>query len=311
MLTLFRKPKTSSDVKLPTTRHINRPMTTEKARRAAMDTTEVLEHILSFLPQRTLFVVQRVSRQWKDLIARSSPIQEKMFLRFRTKRPEIWMLMNPKPRPSELWRTNPIEGFLDRKFKTVSASEVEPQDWESPSPWTQHLFTPLTLNPLLFRRHGGLDAQWIESRDYLPVVYLAPRANIAQHISLRDSYLTDPPCKECSVEISFDADGSNRWLGYVTGYAEIRSDKPLTLGDIIDRTLESRMWVHVPNMGRFSGARLQEITVAEKLDNKAKEYGCETTFQAYYGMDITLALKENTIRPLLLTDDEYLCYRPT
>jgi hypothetical protein len=68
-------------------------------RRAALDIPEILENVLSFLPPRALFGVQRVSHLWKGTIAASPPIQENMFLRIRTKTPEIWMLTNPKPVP--------------------------------------------------------------------------------------------------------------------------------------------------------------------------------------------------------------------
>jgi hypothetical protein len=74
---------------LPPTSRITRLMTTDVPRRAALDTTEILENILRFLPPRTLFGVHRVSRQWKGLIARSPRIQERMFLRCQAKAPEV------------------------------------------------------------------------------------------------------------------------------------------------------------------------------------------------------------------------------
>lgn len=47
---------------------------------AALDTYELLERVLTNLPMKQLFVVQRVSLTWKAVIERSQPLQKKMFL---------------------------------------------------------------------------------------------------------------------------------------------------------------------------------------------------------------------------------------
>ena len=46
-------------------------------------TTELLENIISFLPMRNIFIVQSVSKQWRNVIANSPSIEEKMFLRIK------------------------------------------------------------------------------------------------------------------------------------------------------------------------------------------------------------------------------------
>ena len=47
-------------------------------------TTELLEHIISFLPMRKIFTVQSVSKQWQNVIAASPRIEEKVYLRLKT-----------------------------------------------------------------------------------------------------------------------------------------------------------------------------------------------------------------------------------
>lgn len=45
-----------------------------------LDTYELLENILLRVPMKQLFVVQRVSKTWKDIIERSQSLRKKMFL---------------------------------------------------------------------------------------------------------------------------------------------------------------------------------------------------------------------------------------
>ncbi|KAI2629476.1 hypothetical protein GGS21DRAFT_526363 [Xylaria nigripes] len=52
-----------------------------QARDSVLLTAELLEEILLHLDMRSLFIVQRVSRQWRDLIATSPKIQRALFLR--------------------------------------------------------------------------------------------------------------------------------------------------------------------------------------------------------------------------------------
>ena len=46
-----------------------------------LGTTELLEHIISFLPMKMIFTIQSVTKQWRDVIATSPSIEEKIFLR--------------------------------------------------------------------------------------------------------------------------------------------------------------------------------------------------------------------------------------
>lgn len=67
-------------------------MTTDAARKAVFNTSELLESILVCLPPKTIFGVQRVSKQFQAVIATSTPIQEKMFLRVRNEPQRRWVL---------------------------------------------------------------------------------------------------------------------------------------------------------------------------------------------------------------------------
>jgi hypothetical protein len=109
-------------------------------RRAALDIPEILENVLSFLPPRTLFGVHRVSHLWKSTIAASPPIQEKMFLRLRTKTSEIWMLTNPRSVPRG-WNRGEERPGLDWNFRIVGDTEMQSGSWKIKSGELQHLLT--------------------------------------------------------------------------------------------------------------------------------------------------------------------------
>lgn len=75
---------------------IDRSMSTTTARNAVFDTIELLEEILVRLPFKNLFLVQRVSRRFQEVITTSFQIQQKMFLRQR-EREKSWMLRSTVP----------------------------------------------------------------------------------------------------------------------------------------------------------------------------------------------------------------------
>lgn len=69
-------------------------------------TCELLEGVLSYLPLKDLFVLQRVSKQWGKVNAASPQLQEKMFLRLQSKIPqETWVIYGTDEPP---YLTDPI-----------------------------------------------------------------------------------------------------------------------------------------------------------------------------------------------------------
>jgi hypothetical protein len=127
-------------------------------RRAALDIPEILENVLRFLQFKTVFGVQRVCRQWKDLIASSPAIQEKLFLRLRNDTSETWMSMNSKSVPCNI-RELPRDSELN--FRMVNTVEVESGSWRHTAPGVKHLFKPVALNPLLSRTSTSVSS-WRE-----------------------------------------------------------------------------------------------------------------------------------------------------
>ncbi|GAB7323676.1 hypothetical protein MBLNU13_g07152t2 [Cladosporium sp. NU13] len=121
---------TSADLVIPSTR-------LDALYHAVLDTTELLECVLSHLPSKQIFGVQRLARLWKDVIARSPAIQEKLFLKLQNKPAELWGLL-------ECARRAEFEGSRLRLEKPTSEAEVE-----SVSTTDVGMFTSVALNPFL------------------------------------------------------------------------------------------------------------------------------------------------------------------
>jgi hypothetical protein len=112
----------------------------------------------------------------------------------------------------------------------------------------------------------------------------------------------------------FDARSAPHLVETVACHVRFRSDKPLTLGDIIDQTLTSHTWASVQILGLRHGFlgkfSQQDITLAEKIDKMDKQHGCRTVTRSDEGMHIVLALKEKSFHPLVLTAAECVRCRP-
>jgi hypothetical protein len=279
------------------------------SRHAALGTLEIVENILSFLPLENIFGVQRVCRGWKNIIASSPALQEKMFLRLRNDTSETWMLIDSKSVPCNV--DNLPEGS-EINFRTVSTAEAESGAWKNPSRGVKHLFTPVALNPLLYREDPLLDdLKEIEGVGHAFAVGVP--AEYSPHHSYRAMHLTDPPCRDGRMDLMYDVSRSApNGYRYNGSMATVRSNKPLTLGDLIDGALDSRDMYRGKEgtAGRYDGTISEKFFyLAKETDEMGKNHRYRLVFQNERD-GIGLPINEFTFCPLLLTEDEYLCLQP-
>jgi hypothetical protein len=103
----------------------------DASRQAVLQTNELLENILMFLPPTQLFADQRVCKQWHDVIASCPQLQKRMFLRVDEVPPQTWGFKTEYSNPDPSTRSE-LRRFHDRL----------------PSlPWRQ--VTPVILSPHL------------------------------------------------------------------------------------------------------------------------------------------------------------------
>ena len=189
-----------------------------------LGTTELLEHIISFLPMKKIFTVQRVSKQWRDVVTTSPSIEEKMFLRLKTTPKET---CDPR-----------LTGWPYRALQRLGR----------PVPPT---FTLVSLNPEL--RHDevctmrccGLTC----ARHGTRVMVRWGPAPIKQCHSLFDTYISDLSCKKadvclivrfrkgpCSAPNSAPEYPIKIWVSGITA----RSESGLTFQDVLRIALNAK-----------------------------------------------------------------------
>lgn len=213
------------------------------------EAAELLEHIISFLPMKKIFTLQRTSKRWKNVINASPSIQEKMFLRLNNK---------PKPvcEPHAVGWTS-VDGYVLWGVRVPD------------------LFTLVTLNPELrhdeechTRRFGqtcighGRDVklQW------------GP-APIRQHFSLLDAYISDPPCKRAEVclTVSFKDGASTFPITISVKNVTVSSEIGLTFQDILRLALNAREWSCTDKVpGSVSYLISSESSLREAIDRLPK-----------------------------------------
>jgi len=200
-------------------------MTTDASRKAVLDTNELLEQIILYLPMKNIFGIQRACRQFKDVIATSPKIQEKMFLRLRN-----------NDVPDEEWSFETHGGLRsthrnDRRFRKVDPG--------------CGFYKPVVLNPILELIH--LDPQLRSARDrfcsekfkHETVKMSFSQAHFGSQPSFLKTYITDPPCRRAEAEIAasylFDPKGDPKEdsvRGTVSGDL-ITLQQGLTIGDAV------------------------------------------------------------------------------
>lgn len=114
----------------------------DELRRGALETTEILEQILSYLSPRQIFGVQRVARIWKNVIAGSPTIGEKLFLRLQDKPKEVWMLFAFGNGPN------------DMRFEKVAPDTHSQTNHWTAAGRTSQKFAPVALSPFLHASRG-------------------------------------------------------------------------------------------------------------------------------------------------------------
>lgn len=184
-------------------KRITRTMTTDGPRQAVFKTVELLEMILMKLPIRTVFGIQRVCRQFHEIVATSAAVQQKLFLHPTGVERQVWTTYREYPNP-------PVRPYA------VDAHFVKARD-DAEDKTTEKRVTPARLNPLLslpaYRlNHSAADRAWIgrgEEVTFAPWVTVLPENESA---SWRRMQLTDPPTTSAYVNLTLGTGTS--WSSY-------------------------------------------------------------------------------------------------
>lgn len=209
--------------KVPATEmRITRRMTTDMSRNAVLSTVELLEAIILCLPVRNIFTIQAVSQQFRDVIASSTQIQNKLFLRSCVPK-ELWDLCSVLGQPTPL-------RHMDSSLKFLPHSDANTNKVGNP-------IMPAALCPIAHSASFTSDMKAIANRfrhlkndpAYLDFMNLNTR-----HGSWRQMYLTDPPCKAVRITNAQAEISSNPCrVAYLDSFRISRAGG-ITMGDIVD-----------------------------------------------------------------------------
>ncbi|KAK5680189.1 hypothetical protein LTS10_007116 [Elasticomyces elasticus] len=217
-------------------------MTTDGPRQAVFATAELIENILMNAPVKSIFGSQRVSRQFRDVVATSVNLQQRMFLR--PPQPvltEVWTLV-PKSEDEEESEDSDEEYCIVRVPASADLTAITASIGVDQA----SLRLPVTvLNPCL--KLHELPVQ------YQPTIIERmenPRESLLLNVSermllepgtWRSMYLTDQPCKRALVCGSWRIKCKGKPLTHGVLYVDIQTQSPhgFTLGALLDSALRA------------------------------------------------------------------------
>jgi hypothetical protein len=203
-----------------------------------LDTTELLECVLSHLPPKQIFSVQRVARLWRDVIARSPGIQERLFLKLQDKPAELWALL-------KCTRRAEFESSILRLEKITSGSDLQPG-----SATRTTMVTPVVLNPFLQLGHDPIEGPIRNipvsdrARYHTPEITAFRKGlSFDMNSSLLDTHISDPPCMWVQVALSYYSSPERYDFFRLEACFVVQTGKPMTLRDVIAETWTDAKWI--------------------------------------------------------------------
>ncbi|KAK0254406.1 hypothetical protein B0A54_13182 [Friedmanniomyces endolithicus] len=242
---------------------------TNGPRVAVFMTTELLEDILILLPLKKIFVIQRVCRQFRKVVATSVKIQQKLFLRL----PghgllEKWTMFriessNSQPRLKltrlQINGSRPTTTILDHDNQTCL--------YGAAATWNPYFSNQLAHRYQFSRtRYPIFDQSTHYGSDGTVFVLLGSA-------SWRGMYLTDQPCKTANVYLHWSIATRPRTTGRIEGYASTETPDGFTLGSLLDAALRITVDSQVYYEG-YTGFDIRKTSPAKllaRLEKKTKK----------------------------------------
>ncbi|KAI7541851.1 hypothetical protein KC331_g8320 [Hortaea werneckii] len=246
-----------------TTRRITHGMTTDAARRAVFDTAELLENIVMQLPPRKIFVIQRVCKQFRDIVASSIKLQQRLFLRSDGTEAQEWRVAakDDAEFPNSDWLTT---------FRYVKSTYIARTD--------ENLgvaFKPVRLGHALKR--PDLTSEPKASRAFYSTTQLVEFHREIDYFgesSLAKTYLTHPPVQQAMLHLTLSFKSDSRI--YYSGRLEVSKSDGLKIADVLHAIRCSnflhirRHWTATQGTKYFANVSLHDATGDESLFDKNK-----------------------------------------
>ncbi|KAK3621923.1 hypothetical protein LTR56_022510 [Elasticomyces elasticus] len=228
-----------------TEEHITRAMTTDASRQAVFATAELLETILMHTPIKNVFVAQRVSTQFRNVVAKSIQLQQKLFLRL------------PKLQSTERWTVTAAAGqayFPPMRVVRLESTEALPANVAVTQRGQSCLYKPATLlNPQFEAKHVGerpvvmqdFAMRALYNARHIGLQEVAPRSRaLTISGSWRKMYLTDRPCNKAWLKIDWLIATTPPLYGTISGIAETQETRGFTTGALVEAVLDEEQIVY-------------------------------------------------------------------
>lgn len=215
-------------------------MAANAARQKVIDTNELLESFIVHSPAKNISGIQRVCKHFRVVIAASSGIQEKMFLRLKNQARETWVLESEwsplPPKPNE--REKPY-------FRNLTPSDkASNYNIKSPVVLNQNLHLVKLQTSYTFMDRISINGVEVVTLPWEPTVF-------RRHLSLFDTFITDPPLHRAKFHIVLRAqsdgheyptgnDGKDFDVVGMMHIIRIELETGLTLGKIFSEALKMR-----------------------------------------------------------------------
>ncbi|KAI7180984.1 hypothetical protein KC316_g8534 [Hortaea werneckii] len=195
-------------------------MTTDAARRAVFETAELLENIFIQLPPRKIFVFQRVCKQFRDIVATSVKLQQRLFLHSDGTEAQEWRVAAKDDADSS-------NSDWVRTCRFIKSTEIPEPDED-----VGETFKPVRLGHALKveELECGKSAsfaypfphQWVDFRQDM---YCVGESSLAK------TYLTHPPTQDVILDVRLrnKSDDHMRYEGEV----EVSNPDGLKVADIL------------------------------------------------------------------------------
>jgi hypothetical protein len=288
--------------------------------RRVLETEELLEGILSFLPFKNLFYVRRVSKRWAGLIDRSANLQQKMFLRPRDL-PELWAVdRRHRPGANSYRKGYKHLNNTDFRFRRVKAPEDDKKS-----------ATPAVLNPLLDNDHisysglpnalrvaTGCEIEVVTHRSWTDALWDG-NTHHPTNASFWNTFLADPPCHKVEVQLfSLRLDDivpptrpSNLHPNPIMATVSFPDSQRLTIESSAGVRMRDVLLASLTTRGDAQGGRVRgrswrgrDSTVRDVVEAVSREVGSEGISERW-GVFFRLRLcKVGDAQVLLATDEE-------
>jgi hypothetical protein len=228
-------------------------------------TAKLPEIILLSLPTRDLFVLQRFSKFWNQATTQSVAIRQKLFLRYSSKRSEIWEMVDEQLNRVPIMATeSDVMDWNHFMMTRMCGLRREPDRRQyvkfrrlaqahNTIKGQHHLILPLTLNPLLrlsaskrqrwslveTDEHGAYStvkyANMSTVEDFQRITYCGSVATLQQ---VADMYVSDPPWPAAKMEITIScsepgAEPHSGFIEVVNHGIKLESESGLKMADIL------------------------------------------------------------------------------